>query len=318
MSQLHTIILDTDPGIDDAMALLLALASPEIALIGVTTVFGNSHVAATTRNALNLLHFAGRADIPVAMGADQPLVLPRGRTGEHVHGPDAMGNIGWDAVHNPNQRPLAIHAAQFIAETIMQRPGQVTIVAVGPLTNLALALQLEPRIAEHVRAVVVMGGAFLVPGNVSPLAESNIYRDPHAAAKVFAAGWPLTVAGLDVTTAVRMDNAYFAALKESRSRFAEFICRIVPFYQAFHREVRGYRDGAINPHDVCAIAYVLEPALFAGEQWRVMVLTDGPARGATIPDRADRHWSTPKVHCLTRVDSARLLAAFHERISRAI
>ncbi len=311
------IIFDTDPGIDDAMALLFALASPEIEVIGVTTVFGNSHVAATTRNALNLLHFAGRPDIPVAIGADHPLVLPRASTGEYVHGADAMGNIGWETIHNPDQKPLPMHAAQFIAETVMQRPDQVTLVAVGPLTNLALALQLEPRIASHVREVVIMGGAFLAPGNVSPVAEANIYGDPHAAAKVFSAGWSLTVAGLDVTTAVHMDNAYFEALRRSGSRFAEFICRIVPFYQEFHQRVHGYADGKVDTHDPCAIAYVIDPSLFQGEQWSVTVPTDGPARGATIPDRTGRHWSTPKVNCLLRVDAARLLKLYQDRISQA-
>lgn len=141
------IIFDTDPGVDDAMALLFALRSPEIDVVGVTTVFGNTNIDATTRNALNLLDFAARPDIPVAKGAGRPLVNPAGATAEWVHGDDAMGNIGWMAMNNHDMHPADAHAAQFIVDKVMAHPGEITLVAVGPMTNLALALQLEPRIA---------------------------------------------------------------------------------------------------------------------------------------------------------------------------
>lgn len=309
------ILFDTDPGIDDAMALLLALVSPEIEVVGVTTVFGNSHVEATTRNALNLLNLAGRPDIPVARGADRPMVRPRGQTGEFVHGDDAMGNIGWTAVHNPNQRPLDAPAAQFIVETVMARPGEITLVAVGPLTNIGLALQLEPRIAQAVRSVVIMGGSVATPGNVSPLAEANIYNDPHAAALVFGADWDVTMAGLDVTMAVRMDEAFFAALRRSGNRLAQFIARIAPFYQQFHRERYGYPDGGVDTHDPSAIAYLIDPTLFRAERWSVVVPLDGPAMGATIADRRGFFWTTPKVNCLMQVDAPRLLELLRARLT---
>ncbi|MBK8835664.1 MAG: nucleoside hydrolase [Anaerolineae bacterium] len=193
------IIIDTDPGVDDAMAIYLALRSPELELVGLTTIFGNSNVEATTRNTLNLLHVAGRTDIPVARGAGRPLVLPPGPTGEWVHGDDAMGNIGWTTVLDPALKPIDIPAARFIVDTIMANPGEITLVPIGPLTNLALALQLEPRIAANVREIVMMGGSVLAPGNVSPLAEANAHNDPHAASVVFSADWPITMAGLDVT-----------------------------------------------------------------------------------------------------------------------
>ncbi len=311
----YNIIFDTDPGIDDAMALLLALCSPEIELLGVTTVFGNSHVEATTRNALNLLDLAGRPDIPVARGADRPMVLPRGQTGEFVHGDDAMGNIGWTHVHNPNQKPLDEPAAQFIVEAIVARPGEVTLVAVGPLTNVGLALQLEPRIAQAVRNVVIMGGSVATPGNVSPTAEANIHNDPHAASLVFSAGWDLTMAGLDVTMAVRMDEALFSALRRSGNRFGQFIGQIVPFYQRFHRDRYGYENGGVDTHDPSAIAYLIDPSLFHAERWSVVVPVDGPAAGTTIADRRGLFWTTPKVNCLMRVDEARFLAMFEARLT---
>lgn len=308
------ILFDTDPGIDDAMALLLALVSPEIEVVGVTTVFGNSHIEATTRNALNLLDLAGRPDIPVAKGADRPMVLPRGQTGEFVHGDDAMGNIGWMEVHNPDQKPRDVPAAQFIVETIMARPGEITLVAVGPLTNVGLALQLEPRIVQAVRNVVIMGGSVATPGNVSPLAEANIHNDPHAAALVFSAGWDVTMAGLDVTMAVRMDEAFFAALRRSGNRFGQFIGQIVPFYQQFHRERYGYPDGGVDTHDPSAIAYLIDPTLFCAERWSVVVPLDGPAIGATIADRRGFFLTTPKVNCLMQVDAARFLEMFRARL----
>jgi inosine-uridine nucleoside N-ribohydrolase len=236
----HKIIFDTDPGVDDAMALLFALRSPEIEVVGVSTVFGNSRVEVTTRNALNLLDFAGRPDIPVAKGAGHPLVAAPISTAEYVHGDDAMGNIGWTKVNNPAQHPIDKSAAQFIVDTVMAAPGEITIVAVGPMTNLALALKLEPKIAQATREVVIMGGNVVAPGNVSPFAEANIHSDPHAAAHMLGAGWHVTMAGLDVTQATQMDDAYFQGLAQSGDPFGVFVSRIVPFYQAFHRTWYGY------------------------------------------------------------------------------
>jgi inosine-uridine nucleoside N-ribohydrolase len=229
------IIFDTDPGIDDAMALLLALRSPEIEVTGVTTVFGNSRVDVTTRNALNLLDLAGRTDIPVARGAGQPLEAMLGPTAEYVHGDDAMGNIGWAKVNNSAQHQIVRTAAQFIVDTVMAAPGEVTIVAVGPMTNLALALDLEPRIAQATREVVIMGGNVATLGNVSPFAEANIHSDPHAAARTLSARWRVTMAGLDVTQATQMNDVYFRELAQSGDPLGMFVSHIVPFYQEFHR-----------------------------------------------------------------------------------
>jgi uridine nucleosidase len=312
----YKVIYDTDPGIDDAMALLLALSSPEIEIIGLTTVFGNTHVEGTTRNALNLLNFAGRPDIPVAMGASRPMVMPLGLTGEFVHGDDGMGNLGWNDVHKPDQKPLDKHAAQFIVETIMQHPGEITLVAVGPMTNVGLALQLEPRIAQHARNVVIMGGSVLMPGNVSPTAEANIHNDPHASALLFNAGWDVTMAGLDVTAATLMDNGFFAALGQSPNKFGQFIASIIPFYQKFHRERYGLTDGKVHTHDPSAFAYLIDPSLFTGERWSVVVPVDGISAGTTIADRLGQFFTAPKTNCLMKVDSDRFLKMFRERLTK--
>lgn len=308
------IIIDTDPGVDDAMAIFLALRSPDLELVGLTTVFGNSNVDATTRNALNLLHVAGRTDIPVARGAGRPLVNPPGPTGEWVHGDDAMGNIGWTTVLDPALKPVDVPAARFIVDMVMANPGEITLVPIGPLTNLALALQLEPRIASHVREIVMMGGSALAPGNVSPLAEANVHNDPHAASVVFSADWPITMAGLDVTESIPMDDAHFGALATSSDPLAPFIVKIVGFYQTFHRDWYGMVNGAIHTHDACAILYLLDPTLFSGERWPITVPHDGPAKGATLVDRRGHFYKTPPVHCLLKVDAPRLVGLYLARM----
>lgn len=310
----HHILIDTDPGVDDAMAIFLALRSPEIELLGLTTVFGNSTVDATTRNALNLLHVAGRDDIPVARGAWRPLVLPLGETGEWVHGADAMGNIGWTDVLKPELRAVDAPAARFIVETVMARPGEITLVPIGPLTNLALALQLEPRIAQAVKAVVMMGGSAMAPGNVSPLAEANVHNDPHAASLVFGAGWPIVMAGLDVTESIPMDNDDFAALAASSDPLGRFIPRIVGHYQDFHRDWYKLPNGEIHTHDACAVLHLIDPTLFGGQDWSINVPLDGLAKGATLVDRRGSFYTTPKVHCLTTVDHARLIDVYRTRM----
>ena len=315
MSSTYKIIFDTDPGVDDAMALLLALSSPEIDVVGVTTVFGNTNVDSTTVNALNLLHLADRMDIPVAKGAGQPMVNPPRAKGEFVHGADGMGNVGWWEANHSGHKPVDRHAAQFIVDMIMGNPGQITLVPVGPLTNIGLALQLEPRIAEQVRNVVIMGGSVAAGGNISPVAEANIYNDPHAASLLFSAPWDVTMAGLDVTEAVILDNSFFKALGQSNNVFGQFIAQIIPFYQEFHRDRYGFENGATNTHDPSAIAYLIDPTLFKGERWSIRVPTEGLAMGMTMADRAGRFFDTPKINCLMHADAARFLRMFRERLT---
>lgn len=308
------IILDTDPGVDDAMALLLALRSPELDVVGVTTVFGNSNVAATTRNALNLLDLAHRRDIPVAKGAARPLFIEPHPTAEWVHGDDAMGNIGWTAVNDPRMATVRESAAQFIVNTVLANPGEVTLVPVGPLTNIALALQLEPAIAAHTR-VVLMGGTVRHPGNVSPVAEANVWNDPHAAHVVFSAEWDVTMAGLDVTETVHLDNADFAELRASGDPLGVFVTRIAGFYQDFSAKWYGYANGEVDMHDPTAVMYLIAPELFAVERYPIAVPTEGLAAGATIADRRVKFFRTPRVTCLMGVDAARYVSLYKQRLT---
>ncbi len=313
---MENILFDTDPGIDDAMALLLALRSPELNIVGLTTVFGNTHVEGTTRNALNLLDFAGRPDIPVAQGADHALLVPRGRLGEFVHGSDGMGDIGWTRVNNPNQKPDPRTAAQFIVDTVMARPGEITLVPVGPLTNIALAMQLEPRIIDNVKRVVIMGGTILAPGNVSPTAEANVHNDPHASALVFGANWDLTMLGLDVTEATLIDEMFFDDLRRSGDPFGQFIGKIIPFYQRFHASAYGYQNGSTNTHDPSAIMYLIKPELFRIRRYSVKVPVDGVTAGSVIADRRGTFFTTPKVNCAMQVHSQELLSMFKARLTQ--
>lgn len=309
----ESIIIDTDPGIDDAMAILFALKCPELDVLALTTVFGNHHVEVTTRNALRLLELAGRDDIPVARGAGSPLV--RAYAGPHtvVHGEDGLGDAGLTS--EPESEAAHTRAAQFIVEAIMARPGEITLVPIGPLTNIAMALKLEPRIVKAARRVVLMGGAAFVPGNVSPVAEANIHNDPEAAALVFGADWPVVMVGMDVTLQVMMDRNYFARLAASKSPYADLILRIVPHYQAFHASV--YRtDGALHTHDPTALVYLIRPDLFTTVERRVRISTVGLGTGQVIVDPTGKWYDGVETTICTGVDVPGVLDLYHERITR--
>lgn len=312
------IIIDTDPGVDDSMAILFAFNAPELEVVGLTTIFGNVHTDLATQNALWLAEFAGRPEVPVAHGAALPLIVPLEYVADFVHGRDGLGNTSQAP---PTGRALDRPAAQFIAETVMAQPGEITLVPVGPLTNIALALALEPRIAQNVAEVVVMGGAATVNGNVNPAAEANIYHDPHAADVVFNAGWPVTMVGLDVTMQTMMSEVYLAGLKAGGSKTAAFIYDISRFYQEFHQQT--YDLQGIHTHDPSAIAYLIDPGLFSTERGAIRVPTEGVALGQTLLDRRQR-WSSPNawsgrpaVNVCVDVDSERLLALYQERIRAA-
>lgn len=311
------IIIDTDPGVDDAMAILFALKSAEIELVGLTTIFGNVYTDLATQNALRLVEFAGRPDIPVAYGAELPLIVPLSYVADFVHGADGLGNTNQLP---PQGQAVDQSAAQFIVDMVMAQPGQISLVPIGPLTNIALALALEPRIAENVAEVVIMGGAATVNGNVNPAAEANIIHDPHAADIVFSANWPLTMVGLDVTMKTIMSDDYLASLKAAGTRTTDFIYDISRFYRIFHDQ---YHLAGIHTHDPSAIAYIIDPTLFTTERGPVRVLTEGMAMGQTLLDRR-QHWlkpnawtDRPAVNVCLDVDSEGLLTLYKERITAA-
>jgi len=312
------IIIDTDPGVDDTMAIFFALRSPELDVIGLTTIFGNVRTDLATTNALRLLEIAGRTDIPVAKGADDPLAVPFGGPVPFVHGDDGQGNAHLPA---PQTRAIGQSAAAFIVEQIMAAPGAVTLAPLGPLTNIALALRLEPRIAQHAKAVVLMGGNALGPGNATPAAEANIHNDPEAADVVFGAGWPVTMVGLDVTHKVNLTPGHIARYEASSDPLARHIARILPHYRAFFERTNPGMRG-IYVHDSSAIAYVIDPTLFETKPWPLRVETQGFSRGKTWPalGTGDEHlpaaWrNRPPVNVCVGVDAERLMALETERLT---
>lgn len=299
------IIIDTDPGIDDAMAILFALNSPDLDLLGLTTVYGNVHTPLATANALALLDYCGRSDVPVAAGAGMPLEVPLHGVASFVHGDNGLGEV---ELPRSAHEPEAVSAAEFIVGQVLFAPGEVTLVAVGPLTNLALALERDPRIAEAAE-VVLMGGAVDCAGNITACAEANIYHDPHAAAKVFSAGWPVTMIGLDVTARTVMDEEYLESLRATRS--GELIHRLTRFYTRFYRSRHGI-DGA-QTHDPSAVAALIDADLFGFRRGRVEVVLEGEERGRTLLVEGEG-----PVAAATEVDSRLLLELFRARILHAV
>jgi purine nucleosidase len=305
------IIIDTDPGIDDAMAILMALRSPELEVVGLTSVFGNTRVELTSQNALRILEVERHAEIPVYQGAGTPLVKPRGKMGTQVHGEDGLGDIG---LPPPRGHMQAGHAAEFIIAQILAHPGEITLATIGPLTNLALALRLEPRIAGMVREVALMGGSLHAGGNVSPVAEANIAADPHAAQIVFSAGWPLTMVGLDVTHRTLMTAEMLEALERAHTPATDFMTKILPIYRRFHHEAYGM-GSAIHTHDPSVIAYLIDPSLYQTQRLPVFVETEGRCAGQTVPDPHHQWSDAPQVTVCTNVDAPRVLALIIERLS---
>jgi uridine nucleosidase len=310
----HRIIIDTDPGIDDAMAIFFALNSPEIELVGLTTTFGNGHTDLTTINALRLLEIAGRSDIPVAQGASQPIASAFEEPGWVVHGEDAQGNLHLPL---PTSHAIQQSAPEFIVEQVMNAPGEITLVPIGPLTNIARALQLEPRIAEAVREVVIMGGNALCPGNITPAAEANIFHDVEAADMVFGAAWPVTMVGLDVTHKTILTAQQLARLDGSSKATTRHLSQIIPFYLNFTREVNKL-DG-IFLHDPTTLAYLIAPDAFQTRKSFIRVESESFSRGKTWPASYINKWSSawlnrPLVNICVDVDGPRISNLILERL----
>ena len=306
------IIVDTDPGVDDTIAICTALRSPEVDVIGLTSVFGNAAGEVTAQNALRLVELEGHGDIPVARGSDVPLVFPLEKLGTWVHGEDGMGNTHPPA---PKGKLVGKTAAEFIIETVRANPGEVTLVPVGPLTNLALALRIDPGIAQLVKEVVIMGGAVANPGNMTPVAEANIYHDPHAADIVMSAGWPVVLVGLDVTHKTVITKAIWQEIFKADNPSVRLIERILPCYQKFFDNSYGL-DGAIYTHDPSAIAYVINPDFFETKSVPVFVETEGRCVGQTVADW-DRQWEErPETKVCLDVDSQGVLALIKERLTK--
>lgn len=308
--QRRKVIYDTDPGVDDAMALYFALAHPDIELVGITTTFGNVTVQQAATNALYLCEIAGRR-LAVTQGIDKPLVKRSEAPPAHIHGADGLGNL-------PRRQPVsgAIEdrtSAQFIVDMARASPGEITLVAVGPLGNLAKALELEPRLPTLVQEVILMGGTVLEPGNVSPVAEANIWNDPHAADIVFSAGWKLTMVGLDVTHQVILPVTLFQAIAAHHRHIAtDTLAHAVAFYADFYGGLYQHvaQVHGCFAHDVLAFVYLVQPELFVLESGQVRVACDGLAQGQTMMRRKPIHYPQagweekfPRTQVCMQVDS---------------
>lgn len=273
------IIIDTDPGQDDAVAIILALASPELEVLGLTTVAGNVPLARTQENARIICQIAGRGDVAVYAGCDRPLMRDL-VTAEHVHGKTGLDGV---PLFQP-AAPLAPgHAVDFIIDTLRREaPGTVTLVPIGPLTNIATAFRKAPDIIARVQEIVLMGGAYFEVGNITPAAEFNIYVDPEAAAEVFAAGVPLTVMSLDVTHKALTSRAWVEAMRES-GPIGQAIASWTDFFERYDREKYGSLGAPL--HDPCTIGWLIRPDLFKGKHINVVIETKGEfTQGMTVAD----------------------------------
>lgn len=312
------VIIDTDPGIDDVAALLLALASPELEVAALTTIYGNSSVDICTANALHLLKTVGRTDIPVYRGAGKPLLRPANEGwASHIHGEDGLGGLGDGDAEAVSAGPVAgKHAALAIIETVMARPGEVAILALGRMTNIALALSLEPEVARAVREVVVMGGAVTVPGNVSQVATANLHEDPEAASILYQSGAPIVQVGLDVCNRVTVSPAQLDTIAGATNPGSQLLARATAFLRdAYVRTGRiGPGDG-VRYNDMPAVGYAVKPELYTVRPARVEIETSSElTRGQTVAD-----WQAAQTNtriCMD-VDSDSLTALFTERITRS-
>ncbi len=276
---LKKIIFDTDPGIDDACAILLALASPELSMEGLSVVHGNCSLEQATKNALSVLELAHAGHIPVAKGCEVPLVQPS------LLAPETHGDtgLGYAKLPEPRIQPTGQHAIDFLIEKIMSSPGEITLVAIGPLTNVALAIRQEPRIVNAVRELIVMGGAVRYEGNTTALAEFNTYVDPHAAHIVYHAGMPITLVPLDVTYQCILTPDDVQKMRRVDSPITRFVQDATRFYMEFHDEYQSIQGCVIN--DPLALALTFAPELCTYQEIPVDVdISGGISMGKTIGD----------------------------------
>lgn len=272
----HKVIIDTDPGIDDAMAIAYAIAHPDIELLALTTIFGNVRTHEATRNALALLDHWG-CDADVAEGEAAPLTIPANEPSYLVHGRNGFGEVDIPA---STRSKHALDAVDYIIEASKRHPGEITLCAVGPLTNLARLLERDPDVVTRLRAVIVMGGAVHRKGNVTPVAEANIWNDPHAADAVFEAAWPLVLAPLDCTMPVVFTPDFMQALARENPRLGTPLAAMAEFYARFYRSHQGLA-GCV-PHDVMALSWLTVPGAFRLQKGALCVVTEGAAIGQTL------------------------------------
>jgi purine nucleosidase len=305
------ILFDTDPGIDDACAILLALASPEISVEGLSIVHGNCSLEQGTTNALSVLELANATHIPVAKGCELPLVQPS------LLAPETHGDsgLGYAKLSKPRARPVGQHAIDFLIEKILSSPGEITLVAIGPLTNIALAIRQEPRIVEAVKELIIMGGAMRHEGNTTALAEFNTYADPHAAHMVYHSSMPMTLVPLDVTYQCILTPGDVRRLQKIDSPITAFIAEATRFYMEFHDEFQKIEGCVIN--DPLALALTFAPELCTYQELPVDVdISGGIAMGKTVADFYNYSKKPANVKVALGVRARDFINLFIERMER--
>lgn len=312
MPEIRKIIIDTDPGQDDAVAMLLAFASPELEVLGVTAVAGNVPLALTEKNARKICELAGKPETKVFAGAIRPMVRQL-VTAENVHGKTGLDGPKLPEPKMPLQKR---HAVDFIVETLMgEKPGSVTLCALGPLTNIALALVREPKIVPRIKEIVLMGGGFFEGGNVTPAAEFNIYVDPHAADVVLKSGIPLVMVPLDCTHKALTTAKRVAAFRGLGTKPGVAVAQMLEFFERFDESKYGTDGGPL--HDPCVIAYLLKPKLFSGRHINVTVeIVSELTMGMTVADWWGVTGREKNVTYLRDVDHEGFFGLLIERIGR--
>jgi len=306
------IIIDTDPGQDDAVAILLALASPELEVLGITAVAGNVPLALTERNARIVCEIAGRPDVRVYAGCDRPMQRKL-VTAEHVHGKSGLDGI---ELFEPEMALQSGHAVDFLIDTLRREaPGTVTLCPLGPLTNIATAFTRAPDIVNRVAEIVLMGGAYFEVGNITPAAEFNIYVDPEAADIVFRAGVPLVVVPLDVTHKALTSRAWIEGLRAMGTRVGSAVAGLTDFFERFDMAKYGSQGAPL--HDACVIGYLLKPGLFTGRHINVTVETTGAfTTGMTVADWWRVTGREPNAMFLGGIDRDGFYEILTERLAR--
>ncbi|GFZ08742.1 uridine-ribohydrolase 1 [Actinidia rufa] len=306
------IIIDTDPGIvyrwciraisqallerkaDDSMTIFMAFQSQQLEILGLTTIFGNVTTEDATRNALLLCEIAGCPDLPVAEGSPEPLKGGEPRVADFIHGSDGLGNI---FLPSPKSKKIEKTASEFLVDMVSEHPGEVSVLALGPLTNLALAIKRDSSFASKVKRVVILGGAFFALGNVNPAAEANIYGDPEAADIVFTSGADIVVVGINITTQIKLEDADLAELRQSEGKHAQIITTMCKFYRDWHVKSDGFYGNLLyyvgdfpsRPGQFCCTG---SADLFTYKKGVVRVETQGICVGHTLMDQGLKIWNS--------------------------
>ena len=307
------VIIDTDPGQDDPMAIPLALGLPELDVLGITCVAGNTRLPAVLRNARIICELAGRSDMKIFPGCDRPMVREL-VTAEHVHGPTGLDGPDWDEPTMPLQEQ---HAVDWLVETLMAAEEPITLCPVGPLTNIAMAMVREPRILPNIREIVSMGGGYFVGGNITPAAEFNIYVDPHAADVVYRSGVPIVAMPLDVTHKALMTRQWLADMAEIPGQLGRHVAAMLNYYQKF--DVDRYHEFGGPVHDPATVAYLLKPELFDGKDCFVQIETHSElTMGMTVVDYWGARKQDPNCKWIHEVDADGFFALMLDRIASLV